>query len=97
MNFSKFNFTRKENWEVIDSPTPKPVFIYDEAGKQQVCYVRLGNSSKPYNLDEFMSILKDILNNEADVGFQLDKLLLCYFDNFGAFYKKYSHNLCQIR
>jgi predicted HTH transcriptional regulator len=43
----------KEICEVIVSPTPKPVFIYDEAGKQQECYIRIGNSSKPYNLDEF--------------------------------------------
>ena len=28
-------------------------FHFDEGGKQQECYVRVGNSSKPYTLDEF--------------------------------------------
>ena len=42
----------KEICEVIE-PAPRPVFIYDEGGKQQECYIRVGNSSKPYTLDEF--------------------------------------------
>lgn len=48
----------KEICEVTISPAPKPVFIYDEGGKQQECYVRIGNSSKPYNLDEFYEYSK---------------------------------------
>ena len=48
----------KEICEITIFPSPKPVFIYDEGGKQQECYVRIGNSSKPYNLDEFYEYSK---------------------------------------
>lgn len=43
----------KEICEVVIEPSSRPIFIYDEGGKQQECYVRVGNSSKPYTLDEF--------------------------------------------
>jgi hypothetical protein len=43
----------KEICEVVIKPSPRPIFIYDEGGKQQEYYVRVGNSSKPYTLDEF--------------------------------------------
>lgn len=52
------NLDGKEICEIIVSPGQKPVFIYDEGGKQQECYVRIGNSSKPYNLDEFYEYCK---------------------------------------
>jgi hypothetical protein len=48
----------KEICEVVVAPSPKPVFIYDEGGKQQECYVPLGNSSKRYNFDEFYEYSK---------------------------------------
>lgn len=49
----------KEICEVVMiKPSPRPVFIYDEGGKQQECYVRVGNSSKPYTLDEFYEYSK---------------------------------------
>lgn len=48
----------KEICEIIIFPSPKPIFTYDEGGKQQECYVRIGNSSKPYNLDEFYEYSK---------------------------------------
>ena len=54
--YLKFEFhpiDEKEICEVMIEPSPRPVFIYDEGGKQQECYVRVGNSSKPYTLDEF--------------------------------------------
>jgi Domain of unknown function (DUF3387)/Putative DNA-binding domain len=48
----------KEICEVIVSPAPNPVVIYDEGGKQQEFYVRVGNSSKPYSWDEFYEYSK---------------------------------------
>ena len=48
----------KEICEIIVSPAPKPVVIYDEGGKQQEFYVRVGNSSRPYNWDEFYDYSK---------------------------------------
>jgi len=42
----------KEICEIIIAPTPVPIFVADEGGKQE-CYVRVGNSSKPYNYEEF--------------------------------------------
>ncbi len=48
----------KEISEVIISPAPKPVIIYDEGGKQQEFYVRVGNSSRPYSWDEFYEYSK---------------------------------------
>jgi hypothetical protein len=54
--YMKFEFHKVEGKEICEitvSSTPKPVFIYDEGGKQQECYVRIGNASKPYTLDEF--------------------------------------------
>jgi hypothetical protein len=55
----KFKFhpiEEKEICEVVIKPSPRPIFIYDEGGKQQECYVRVGNSSKPYTLDEFYAL-----------------------------------------
>jgi very-short-patch-repair endonuclease len=46
----------KEICEVVIAPSPRPVFVYDE-GKQE-CFVRVGNSSKPYDLDEFYEYSK---------------------------------------
>jgi predicted HTH transcriptional regulator len=51
------NIEGKEICEITIDPGPKPVFIYDEGGKQE-CYRRVGNSSKPYNLDEFYDYCK---------------------------------------
>lgn len=55
----------KEICEVIISPSSRPVFVYDE-GKQE-CYVRVGNSSKPYDLDEFYEYLKRRLDDNMQV------------------------------
>jgi hypothetical protein len=46
----------KEICEVVIAPSPRPVFVYDE-GKQE-CFVLVGNSSKPYDLDEFYEYSK---------------------------------------
>ena len=46
----------KEICEVVIAPSSRPVFVYDE-GKQE-CFVRVGNSSKPYDLDEFYEYSK---------------------------------------
>jgi very-short-patch-repair endonuclease len=46
----------KEICEVVVARSPRPVFVYDE-GRQE-CYVRVGNSSKPYDLDEFYEYSK---------------------------------------
>lgn len=55
----KFHLTDgKEICEVIVSAASEPVVIYDEAGKQQEFYVRVGNSSKPYTRDEFYEYYK---------------------------------------
>lgn len=43
----------KEICEIVIEPSTRPVFIYDEGGNQQECYVRVGDSSKPSTLDEF--------------------------------------------
>jgi predicted HTH transcriptional regulator len=53
LTFMFHSIKEKEICEVIIKPSPRPIFIYDEGGKQQECYVRVGNSSKPYTLDEF--------------------------------------------
>ena len=59
----KFHFIEgKEICEVIVSPAPNPVIIYDEGGKQQEFYVRIGNSSKPYSWDEFYEYSKRRFN-----------------------------------
>jgi hypothetical protein len=53
--FLKLKFHKidsKEICEINVTPTPVPIFLYTEEGKQQ-CYVRIGNSSKPYNYEEF--------------------------------------------
>jgi hypothetical protein len=42
----------KEICEVKILPTPVPIFLTGEDGKNE-CYVRIGNSSKPYNYEEF--------------------------------------------
>ena len=43
---------------IIVSPAFEPVVIYDEGGKQQEFYVRVGNPSKPYTWDEFYEYSK---------------------------------------
>jgi hypothetical protein len=53
LKFMFYSIEEKEICEVVIKPSPRPIFIYDEGGKQQECYVRVGNSSKPYTLDEF--------------------------------------------
>ena len=53
--FLKLKFHKidsKEICEIIVTSTPVPVFLYNEEGRQE-CYVRVGNSSKPYNYEEF--------------------------------------------
>ena len=42
----------KEICEINVTPTQVPIFLYAEEGKQE-CYVRIGNSSKLYNYEEF--------------------------------------------
>jgi hypothetical protein len=42
----------KEICEVKIFPSSRPIFIYDEGGKEER-FVRVGNSSKPYTSDEF--------------------------------------------
>jgi len=64
-NLIKFHAIQEnEICEVIISPSSKPVVIYDEGGKQQEFYVRVGNSSKPYNWDEFYEYCKRRFNHE---------------------------------
>jgi very-short-patch-repair endonuclease len=53
LKFMFHSIEEKEICEVVIKPSTRPIFIYDEGGKQQECYVRVGNSSKPYTLDEF--------------------------------------------
>jgi hypothetical protein len=53
--FLKLKFHKidsKEICEINVVPTPVPVFLYTEEGRQE-CYVRVGNSSKLYNYDDF--------------------------------------------
>ena len=47
---------KKQNCEVVIKPSPRPIFIYDEGGRQQECYVRVDNSSK---WTSFTSALED--------------------------------------
>ncbi len=44
----------KEICEVIVAPSPRPIIIKDENGKEE-SYVRVGNSSKPYTMEEFIA------------------------------------------
>jgi predicted HTH transcriptional regulator len=46
------NIESKEICEIIITPAPMPVFLYNEEGRQE-CFVRVGNSSLPYNYEEF--------------------------------------------
>lgn len=53
--FLKLKFHKidsKEICEINVIPTQVPVFLYTEEGRQE-CYVRIGNSSKLYNYEEF--------------------------------------------
>ena len=42
----------KDICEIKIIPSSRPIFIYDEDGKEER-FVRVGNSSKPYTSDEF--------------------------------------------
>lgn len=61
----KVNFhhiKRKKICEIIISPSSKPIILYDN-GKQEF-YVRIGNSTRPYNIEEFFEYSKTRFKNE---------------------------------
>ena len=76
------NVGEKEICEVIIDSAPKPVFLYDEGGKQQECYVRVGNSSKPYNLDEFYQYSKRRSDLGETASVYADRIVFLFLGGF---------------